>query len=263
MECRVCGVNITNADKIVCEKGQIRKIDLVNYYSDISEHLLKQIKGRPLTAFRCHSGFCEQCFFKKHPTADSDNVENITIDGQPYFSVSTKKQLIYQSQMGTIEFHPWGCKNNSVDHPDLMIFDLDPAEDVSLATLRTATKNIKQLLDQIGLPSSLKTSGGKGYHILVKIKKTLSWDEFSSLAHEISLLAEQKWPELFTLNMRKVERKGKIFLDYLRNKKGASCVAAYSLRAREGAPISWPISWEQLDTFRPNEVNIKNYKKYL
>ncbi len=262
MEIKVCGVKISNPYKVV-EKGGVTKLDLVSYYYDMAEHILKHIKGRPLTAFRCHGGFSGECFFKKHPSEDSQNVNIITIDGQPYFSVSTKKQLIYQSQMGTIEFHPWGCKNDRLESPDLMVFDLDPDEGLPLASLRQATRNLKSLLDEIGLTSSLKASGGKGYHVLVKIKKPMDWEEFSSLAHQIASLAEQKWPELFTLNMRKVERKGKIFLDYLRNKKGASCVAAYSVRAREGAPISWPISWEQLDSIAPGEVNVKNYKRYL
>ena len=168
-----------------------------------------------------------------------------------------------QAQMGTVEFHIWGSKLPNIDTPNLMVFDLDPAPDVSVDKLRNACLLVKEILDELNLKSFLKTSGGKGYHICVPFKKKMSWEQFAEFSHNIALLLEQKHPNLFTTTIKKAERKGKIFIDYLRNKKGATCVAPYSLRARPHAPISFPISWADLKKIAPNEINIKNYKTYL
>ena len=263
MEDKICGIRISNPNKIVFEKGKITKLDVVKYYMDVAPLMLKFISKRPISAFRCHGGINGECFFKKHPTTDGDNVEKFLLDGSEFYFIQNKSQLIFQVQMGTIEFHTWGSKYPNVEFPDMIAFDLDPAEDVSLAKLRDGVLKIKSVLDELGLDCSLKTSGGKGYHILVPLKKKRSWDELSELSKQISVLIETKWQNLFTTNMRKDKRSGKIYLDFLRNKRGASLVAPFSLRAREGAPISMPISFENLYDVKPNEVNIKNYKKFL
>lgn len=256
------GFEITNPDKILYKKGKITKADVINYYNDISSLMLKELKNRPISVFRCHENACGDCFFKKHPTTEGELIGKTLIDGEDYFYISNKTQLLYQVQMGTIEFHTWGCKVPNIEKPDLIVFDLDPAEDVSLAKLRKGTLYLKEILDSLNLKSSIKTSGGKGYHILVPLKNK-NWQEFSEFASQVAQVLEAKYPDYFTTNIRKNMRTGKIFVDYLRNKRGASCVAAYSLRARENAPISFPIEWNELDKIKPNEVNIKNYKNYL
>ena len=128
--------------------------------------------------------------------------------------------------------------------------------------LREGVLYLKEVLDTLKLKSYLKTSGGKGYHVVVPFTANKNWEKFGEIASQISLLLEEKHPKMFTTNMRKDKRNGKIFIDYLRNKKGATCVAPYSLRARKGAPISMPIDWSELNKIKPNEVNIKNFEKY-
>lgn len=254
-------IEISNPDKILYPNG-ITKMDVVNYYLDIAPLMLPYIKGRPISVIRCHDGIDGEKFFKKHPSNEK-GVGLIKIDCEDYFCVNNISQLIAQVQNGTIEFHTWGSKKPNIERPDVMVFDLDPDEKLSLNKLRQGVLNLKSVLDELGLKSSLKTSGGKGYHIMVDFDRRATWDEFADFSEKIALLLQEKWPNLFTTNIRKDNRHGKIFVDYLRNKRSASCVSAYSLRARENAPISFPLSWEQLNKIKPNQINIKNYKKYL
>ena len=254
---------ISNPDKIVYKKDKIKKIDVIEYYINVGELMLPFVSHRPLSVIRCHDGIDGDCFFKKHPTTEKDRVETCIIDKHEYFYISKLSQLIYQVQMGTVEFHPWGCEARTVNKPNLMIFDLDPAENVSLIKLRKAVTCLKEVLDNLNLVSFIKTSGGKGYHIFVPFSNTKNWKRFSDFANNVALLLENKHPDMFTSKLRKSERSGKIFVDWLRNKKGASCVAPYSLRARDGAGVSMPIDWKDLNKIAPSEVTIKNYKKFI
>lgn len=263
MQNKVCNVEITNPDKLIYKADKLTKLDVVNYYIDIAPQMLPYIKDRPVSVIRCHDGIEGEKFFKKHPSTETGDIGKTIIDDAEYFCISTINQLITQVQMGTIEFHTWGCKKDKVERPDTMIFDLDPDENLPLDKLRQGVKNVKSVLDELGLDSNLKTSGGKGFHIIVPFRRNKTWEEFGDLAKQISEVVVAKWPRLYTTNIRKDQRGGKIFIDYLRNKRGASCVAPYSLRAREHAPISMPITWQQLDIMRPNQINLTNYKDFL
>ena len=233
MKTKVCGITITHPNKVVF--GGVTKLEIVNYYNAIAPRLIKAIGGRPLSAIRCHNG---HCFFKKHPT--DDFVNTVLIDGKKYFYLTNKKPIINEVQLGTVEFHPWGCNFNA-GVPNLMVFDLDPDEALPLSTLRKGVKILKTCLNTLNLKCYLKTSGGKGYHIMVPIKARYSWTQFSNIAKQIAEYLTATHPTLFTTSIKKAERKNKIFIDYLRNKKAATCVAAYSLRARDGAPIPCPL----------------------
>ncbi len=255
-------IEITSPDKILYPKEKIKKLDVINYYLEVSWLMLPYVSNRIISAIRCHEGIDGEIFFKKHPTTDK-KVETIKYKGEDYFYIKDQIQLLYQVQMGTLEFHTWGSRVKSLNKPDIMVFDLDPDEKLPLNKLREAVLKVKSILDELDLTSFLKISGGKGYHIVVPFNKTKDWDSFYGFSKNLSLIAESRWKNQFTTNVRKLERKGKIFVDYLRNNIGATCVAPFSLRAREGATISMPISWEDLNKIKPNEVNIKNYKKYL
>lgn len=259
----VAEVEISNPDKIIFQKQNIKKIDIAKFYADVAERMLPYLENRLLSVIRCHQGTNENCFFKKHPTTERSNIEIFNCDGEEYFYIKTKKQLVYQAQMGTIEFHPWGSCVPKIDKPNLMVFDLDPEENLPVETLRSGVKNLKQVLKQLNLTSFLKTSGGKGYHVVVPFSSCQNWEKFNNFAKQVALLLESQFPKLYTTNIRKCERKSKIFIDWLRNSKGATCVAPYSLRVRESATISFPISWKDIDKITPNEINILNYKKYL
>lgn len=260
---KISNIKITNPDKILYKKDKIKKIDIIKYYEDISSLMLPYLKNRLLAVIRCHQGINDNCFFKKHPTTDGDNVEIFNLDSEEYFYIKNKSQLINQAQLGTIEFHPWPSTINKIDKPNFMIFDLDPATNLEIEKIRQGALNLKSVLDELNLKSFIKTSGGKGYHIVVPFSSCKNWDRFSEFSMQIARLMEMKWPKLYTTNIRKSERKNKIFIDYLRNKKGSTCVCAYSLRARDGASISMPIDWDDINKITPNEVNINNYKNYI
>ncbi len=259
----VAGVEISNPNRIVYPSANIKKIDLAMYYEKVAPLMLPFLEKRLLSVVRCHDDVLGERFFKKHPTTEGDHVQNFFVGDEEYFYVKNKAEIVFQVQMGTLEFHTWGCKISSIEKPDIMVFDLDPSEDVSLDTLRDGVRKLKSVLDELNLKSFLKTSGGKGYHVVVPFSKAKDWNSFADFSKQVALLLEARWPNLFTSNIRKQQRTGKIFVDYLRNKKGATCVAPYSLRAREGAPISLPISWQALDKVAPNEVNIKNFSRYV
>ena len=256
-------IKITSPDKILFPKDKIKKIDVINYYIDVCNLMLPFVENRPLSVIRCHDNINGDCFFKKHPTTDKKYVCTFLDEDEEYFYINKNYQLIVQAQNGSIEFHTSGGKIKKVSKPDTMIFDLDPDEKLPLKKLRSAVLKVKSLLDEINLISFLKTSGGKGYHIVLPFSDCKDWDKFYEFSRQIALIVESKWPKDFTTNLKKNQRKGKIFFDYLRNNKGSTCVAPYSLRARNSAPISMPISWEDLKKIKPNEVNIKNYKNYL
>ena len=241
-------IKITNPDKII--DSNITKLDVVNYYNKISKYILKYIKDFPISEIRCHNGL--ECFFKKHPNNNTTDL----------IYVSSVNDLLSDVQNGTIEFHTYSNKKNS-NMPLIMVFDLDPDENLPLKKLREGVLNLKQILDKLNLVSFLKTSGGKGYHVVVPFKKTKGFYKFEKFAYTVACLMEKTWPNLYTTNIRIVERKGRIFVDYLRNKLGATCVAPYSLRARKNLPISFPISWEDLYKISPNKINIKNVDNYL
>ncbi len=256
-------IKITNPNKIVFPKQDITKLDVINYYIDIANLMLPFVSNRLLSVIRCHDGVGEHCFFKKHPTTDKDMVEIKTVKGEEYFFIKSIEQLVFQAQMGTIEFHVGGSNVQKINNPNIMVFDLDPDEKLSLQKLRDAVLKLKSVLDELGLKSFLKTSGGKGYHIVVPFSESKSWKNFYEFSEKIAKLVENKWPKIFTTNIRKSEREKKIFIDYLRNSKSSTCVAPYSLRARDGAGVSMPIKWDDLKIVKPNGITIKNYKKYL
>lgn len=263
---KICGVEISSPDKIIFPKQNITKLDIVNYYKTVYVKMKPFLTERPVSAIRCHGKYNGEKFFKKHPI-DTENVEKIYFGAKKpqnlYFYLNSKTQLINQVQLDTFEFHLWGANVKNISHPDIMVFDLDPDEKLSLKTLRQGVKHLKNILDELNLKSFLKTSGGKGYHIYVPFKNVKSFNALSKFSKQIATLMEQKYPNLYTTNMLKSTRKNKIFIDYLRNKQGATCVAPYSLRMRDEATVSMPISWSELDSVKPNQFNINSAIKRL
>ena len=255
-------INITNPEKILFNNPQITKMQVANYYLDVAPYMLPFVQNRVLSVIRCHDGINGECFFKKHPQK-SEFVESFFIDKEEYFYIKNVFQIISQVQNGTLEFHTTPHNIAGTQKTSIMVFDLDPDTTLPHRSLCSAVMKIKQLLDELNLTSFLKTSGGKGFHIAVPFKANKNADAFYDFAKNIALLAESKWPNIFTTNIKKNSRKGKIFVDYLRNNENSTCVCPFSLRARENAPISFPIAWNNLEKIAPNQVNLKNYKKFL
>lgn len=255
------GVKITSSNKVVFPSG-ITKGDVIDYYKEVGERMLPYVSGRVLSVVRCPKGIDESCFFMKHPTSESQHITTISIDEskgkkEDYFYINSQSGIIYEAQMGTLEFHTWGSNIKEIEKPDIMVFDLDPDEGMDLSKIRQGVKDIKSILDELSLTSYLKTSGGKGYHVVVPIRPNTTWDVFRDFAKNVAEVMEKKWPERYTTNIRKEKRKNKIFIDWLRNGRGATSVAPYSIRARKGAKVSMPILWEELDEVAPDDINMK------
>jgi len=262
MNPKILGIEITSPDKIIYPKSKITKLDVVKYYQKVAKAMLPHLQNRPLSVIRCHKNISET-FFKKHPNAKTPHTKTFVRDGEEYFYIDSIEGIIEQVQLGTLEFHTTGCFVRDLKKPNLMVFDLDPDETLNLKTLQTGVLQLKEILDELKLPSFLKTSGGKGYHIVVPFSKGKSWKEFAEFSKNVALLLEAKHPTLYTTNIRKKERKNKIFIDYLRNDAHSTCVCPYSLRARENAPVSMPIKWTELFKTSPNQITIASKIKTI
>lgn len=258
----VMGIKISNPDKVIFEKPLVRKIDVVRYYEAVAKRMMPYVEKRILSIIRCPKGISSPCFFKKHPTTSltkgvkSIPVKNSEGKDEEYFYIESAEGLVWEAQMGTVEFHVWGSRAENVERPDMMVFDLDPDEGMELERVRQGVRDLKAILDRLQLESFLKTSGGKGYHVVVPFEPAADWETFYALAKQVAQVMESSWPELYTTNIRKEKRKGKIFIDWVRNGRGSTSVAPYSLRAREGAKVSMPISWEELDIVAPDGIGM-------
>ncbi|HWS30135.1 MAG TPA: DNA ligase D [Clostridia bacterium] len=257
------GIRITSPDKVIFDNPAITKADVVRYYAQVSERMLPYVSHRILSIVRCPKGVSQSCFYKKHPGPDSKGIVTMPItnsDGETenYFYIEGVSGLVSEAQMGTLEFHTWGSRIDELERPDVMVFDLDPDEGMDLGTVRRGVKDLKSVLEELTLISYLKTSGGKGYHVVVPLKPAVSWETFHDFARRVADVMEGKWPDRYTSNVRKNKRANKIFIDWIRNGRGATSVAPYSIRARTQARISMPITWEELDTVAPDGVTMEN-----
>lgn len=239
---------LTHPDKILFPESGITKKDIADYYISIHEWILPHIINRPLTLVRCPDGISQECFFQKHADSSRDNnIHLISKDSWVY--IKDMEGLIGLVQLDVLEFHAWGCTVDNIEKPDRIIFDLDPHQSIAWSVVQSAAKILKKHLKQIGLESFVKTSGGKGLHVVVPILPDWPWDQIKDFAHAIAKVMEQQYPDIFISNMSKAKREGKIFLDYLRNGRGATTVVAYSTRAKPHAPVSTPLKWSEL---KPN-----------
>lgn len=258
----VKGINISNPDKEMFEGFGITKEDLAKYYNEVANRMMIFVSNRILSLLRCPDGITGQCFYQKHLSKAIKGLQTISInensgDSEDYFYLTDAEGLVRLVQMGNIEFHTWGSQVKKLENPDMIVFDLDPAEGMELERVREGVRDMKKILDEISLESFLKTSGGKGYHVVVPLEPSADWEAVKSFAKMTAIAMEERWPDRYTSNMRKENRKGKIFIDWVRNGRSATSVAPYSVRARKGAPVSMPISWEELDTIAPNDVSMK------
>jgi bifunctional non-homologous end joining protein LigD len=255
------GVKITHPDKVLFDDPPVTKEDLIRYYEKVSARMLPYVSGRILSIVRCPKGVSETCFYKKHPGPGSKGIVTVPVlnsegETEEYFYIDSALGLISEAQMGTLEFHTWGSRVDALEKPDVMVFDLDPDEGMALDRVRQGVRDLQGILSELSLPGYLKTSGGKGYHVVVPFRPAASWDAFHDFARRIAEVMERKWPERYTSNVRKGRRTDKIFIDWIRNGRGATSVAPYSIRARKGARVSMPITWEELDTVAPDGVDM-------
>ncbi|MEO7411370.1 MAG: DNA ligase D, partial [Sphingomicrobium sp.] len=247
------GVKITNPERVIFPGDELTKGELADYYAAVSSQLLVTLGDRPMTLIRCPQGRAKHCFFQKHDTGSmGSSVHHVPVkesDGTvaDYLFVNDAKGLLECVQMGTIEFHGWGSKIDPLENPDRLVFDLDPDVGLGFDKVKSAAERLRALLADLGLETFPLLSGGKGIHVVAPLDATADWPAVKSFADRFSRAISEAEPELFTANIRKVQRKGRIFIDWLRNQRGATAVMPYSARAREGAPVSAPIDWSELD----------------
>jgi bifunctional non-homologous end joining protein LigD len=245
------GVKLTHPERVLWEGQGLTKLGLAEYYAEVAGLILPHIVNRPLALLRCPNGSAGECFFQKHAFAGlTDAVEIARLPDKEgdaeAIVIHDLAGLINLVQANVLEIHPWGARIEDVEHPDTMIFDLDPGEGTAWSEVIDAAHEVRQRLRDLGIESYVKTSGGKGLHVVSSLKPEAGWDELKSFAHGIAAAMEADSPSKYVSTMAKKARGGKIFVDYLRNGRGATAVAAYSTRARPGAPISTPVRWEEL-----------------
>jgi bifunctional non-homologous end joining protein LigD len=250
-ENEVAGVSLSHPDKVLYPDDGYTKLDLAKYYEIAAEWMLPHVAGRLLSLVRCPAGSGQKCFFQKHPGEGTSDLlkrtEVVEKDGpEDYLSVKDLPGLISLVQMGVLEIHIWGSRADNSEKPDRLIFDLDPDPAVKWPDVVASAKEVRLLLRELGLESFVKTTGGKGLHIAVPIERRTSWDDAKAFCKAVADLMTAAAPDRYIAKMSKAARKGKIFVDYLRNDRGATAVAPYSTRAKPGATVSVPITWEEL-----------------
>ncbi|MBV8631381.1 MAG: DNA ligase D [Silvibacterium sp.] len=246
-------VRLTHPDKVLDAESGLTKQQLADYYWAIAPHMLPHIANRPISLVRCPEGTAHQCFYQKHVNDTLPaNIESVGIRDkksgkvEPYITLSTPETLAGLAQLGVLEIHPWGSCNDNLERPDRIIIDLDPDPAIPWSTLAGSAEDIREQLKSLGLESWLKTTGGKGLHVVAPIAPEHEWPIIKQFCHSFVLEMEKRNPRLYLTKMTKSARVGRIFLDYLRNERGATAVAAYSPRARPGAAVSMPLPWTAL-----------------
>jgi bifunctional non-homologous end joining protein LigD len=247
------GFRVTHPDKIVDPETGVTKQALIDYYLAVAPRMVPHVTGRPLSLVRCPNGAGQKCFYQKQLGAGMprgiDGVEIPKAKGdatETYVTVHRAEGLAGLAQMNVLEVHPWGSTNVDLEHPDRIIFDLDPDEAVSWATLSEGALEVRERLKKLGLQSFVKTTGGKGLHVVAPIRPTLEWERIKAFTHAFTLQMEQDNSKLYISKMTKAARKNKIFVDYLRNEREATAVAPYSSRARLGMAAALPLEWNEL-----------------
>lgn len=250
-------ITITNPSKKII--GNITKQQIYSYYEKIAPRMMPYLENRLISTIRAPYGTTKEVFYKKHLENSHGFLEKL---GNYYYILDTIA-LLSEVQMNSYEFHIWGSNASKNNYPNMMVFDFDPDEKLPLKTLRRGIKYLKEILDNLNLKSFLKTSGGKGYHVVIPFRTKITWKKFYKISEDIANILVNTYPDIFTTNIRKENRHNKIFIDYLRNQKSATSVAPYSIRLKKNAPISMPISWQELDKIKPNEITINNVFKRL
>jgi len=249
---KASSVKVTHPDRLIFPDSTVTKGDLAAFYEAMAPVALQWIANRPISLVRCPQGRGKHCFFQKHDAGSfGEHVKHVDIkekDGsvEPYLYVDDAHGLLQCVQMGTIEFHGWGSSVADVEKPDRLVFDLDPDEGLGFEEVKKAAVEIKGHLAEIGLVSFAMVSGGKGVHVVVPLTPQAEWPAVKDFADRFCVALAQAEPDRFTATMSKAKRKGKIFLDWLRNQRGATAVMPYTARARAKAPVAVPVTWAEL-----------------
>jgi bifunctional non-homologous end joining protein LigD len=261
----IAGVRVTSPDRILYEGQGISKRDLAEYYVRIERWVMPELRDRPLTLLRCPAGSEKECFFQRRANdsvPDSIRRVPVTVAGDEpveHLAVDSIQGVIALVQLGVLEMHLWGARRDRLDRPDRLVMDLDPAPGLPFSAVMDAALEMRQTLHDLGLVSFVKTTGGKGLHVVAPIVRRTGWAELRAVSHAIATRLAAAHPDRYLAKASKSERVGRVFIDYLRNGPGATAIASYSTRARAGAPVSLPLAWEELsESLRPEGWSVRN-----
>jgi bifunctional non-homologous end joining protein LigD len=260
------GVKLTHPERILWAEPGVTKQGLADFYTDIADWILPHITGRVLSLLRCPSGTSAKCFFAKHPWAGlTADVERVGVGTEePMLAIGNLAGLLNLVQAGVVEIHPWGSKSDNLDEPDRLIFDLDPGEDVAWGEVIAAAQEVRSRLDAQGLKSFVKTTGGKGLHVMVPLGPGANWDEAKAYTKSVADAMAKDAPDRYVATLAKRARQGRILIDYLRNDRGSTAVAAYSTRSKPQATVSTPLAWEELsERLRSDHFTVGNLRNRL
>jgi bifunctional non-homologous end joining protein LigD len=261
------GVRLSSPDKILYPEQGITKAELAEYYVAVGERMLPHVAFRPITMVRCPTGRGKKCFYQRHAGSGVlEQLSEVTIPGfeEPYLYISDLAGLVALVQMGTLEIHPWGVKIDRPDRADRIVFDLDPDEGLGFEDVIRAALEVRERLTALGLVSFVKTTGGKGLHVVVPVDATAEWREVKRFAKGLSAEMAAASPDKYLTKISKAERAGRIFIDYLRNDPTSTAVAPYSTRSRAGAPVAMPIRWDEVKPgLDPCDFTVKSVPNLL
>ncbi|HEU4582990.1 MAG TPA: DNA ligase D [Polyangiaceae bacterium] len=262
-------IEITHPDRVLYPDQGLTKRDLMLHYARVARWMLPHVSDRPLMLVRCPEGEDGQCFHQKHPSRGMPKaVQQVTVQQkkgpEANLMVRDVEGLLGLVQMGALEIHTWGCRADSLEFPDQLVFDLDPDEGLAWQRVVEAAQALRERLEARGLTAFLKWTGGKGLHLVTPIEPRTPWDQAKAFSKRVADALVKEEPARYIATMTKQKRKGKIFIDYFRNGQGATAVCAYSTRARPGAPVALPLAWEELNQrLKPGAFNVQNLAQYL
>jgi bifunctional non-homologous end joining protein LigD len=269
----VAGIGISNPDRVVYPDAGITKLEVARYYETIGDAILPHVLGRPLTLVRCPNGLVpgdpEACFYMKHsgvwapPALRRVHIAERKKRGE-YLVIDDLPGIVSLAQMGVLEIHTWNSPADDVERPNRVVFDLDPGPEVAWPRVIEAARMVRASLASLELESWVKNTGGHGLHVVVPFLPGPSWDECLEFSRGLSAALARSDPARYTLSVTKAGREDKILIDYLRNNRGSTSVAAFSTRARDGAPVSVPLAWDELSPrIPPNHFTIRAVPKRL
>ena len=251
---------LTHPDRVLWPDVGVTKEGLAEFYAGIADWVLPHVVDRPLSLVRCPSGTSSKCFFQKHAWEGIGRaIKRRDIGDEEVLFIDSLDGLIALVQASVLEIHPWGSRIGKVEAPDRITFDLDPGENVAWTALIDGANQVRERLRAMHLESFVKTTGGKGLHVVVPITPKADWETVKSFAQAVAEAMAKDTPTKYTAVLSKSARRGKIYVDYLRNGRGATAISAYSTRARAGAPVSTPLAWEELSpAVKPSHFTLDN-----
>jgi bifunctional non-homologous end joining protein LigD len=265
----VAGVRITHPDKLMFPELGLTKLDIAKYYESIGARMLPHLKGRPLTLVFCPTGVGKGCTYLRHTKVWGPKairrvkIQEKTKVGE-YMVVDTLEGLVSLAQMNVLEIHTWNSVIDRVEQPNRIVLDLDPGQQITWPQVIAAAKQVQKLLMTVGLKAWLKTTGGRGLHVVVPLAPNHDWSECLEFAHAIAQVMVEHDPTMYTTDFRKAGRERKILIDYLRNNRTNTSICAFSVRARDGAPVSMPIAWADLKaSLKPQRFTVVSSPAYL